>query len=242
MSAEPIGVLVVDDNHVVRMGLAMLLESFDGVTVLGEATNGQECVDAVERLSPDVVLLDVRMPGSFDGVVAAGMIADRTNVLMLTYSDDQLVVKGALDAGAKGYLVHGDATADDISSAIRTVAAGRTYLNGRAGDVLVNLINGTSTAAAAAKSDHVARDTWHLTTREREIVDLLADGRNNTAIAKELFISPSTLKNHITRIFDKLGVTTRSEAIVLWLKGADSQEQGQPERGPSSLLGHPRSS
>lgn len=88
MSVEPIEVLVVDDNHVVRMGLRMLLESLGDITVVGEATNGQECVDAVDRLSPDVVLLDVRMPGSFDGVVAAGMISDRTNVLMLTYSDD----------------------------------------------------------------------------------------------------------------------------------------------------------
>lgn len=129
MSVDPIGVLVVDDNHVVRMGLKLPLDSIDDINVLGEATNGQECVDAVEKLAPDVVLLDVRMPGSFDGVVTAGMIADRTNVLMLTYSDDQVVVRGALDAGAKGYLVHGDATLDDIASAIRTVAAGRTYLN-----------------------------------------------------------------------------------------------------------------
>lgn len=223
MSADPIGVLVVDDNHVVRMGLAMLLDSLADITVLGEATNGQECVDAVDKLSPDVVLLDVRMPGSFDGVVTAGMIADRTNVLMLTYSDDQTVVRGALDAGAKGYLVHGDATPDDISSAIRTVAAGRTHLNGRAGEVLVNLVNG-SAAPVAVESGTATRDSWKMTNREREIMELLADGRNNTAIAKELFISPSTLKNHITRIFDKLGVASRSEAIVLWLKGAESQE------------------
>lgn len=223
MSVDPIGVLVVDDNHVVRMGLKMLLDSIDDINVLGEATNGQECVDAVEKLAPDVVLLDVRMPGSFDGVVTAGMIADRTNVLMLTYSDDQLVVRGALDAGAKGYLVHGDATLDDIASAIRTVAAGRTHLNGRAGEVLVNLVTG-SAAPIVVETGTASRDSWNLTNREREIMKLLAAGRNNTAIAKELFISPSTLKNHITRIFDKLGVTSRSEAIVLWLKGADSQE------------------
>ena len=78
MSVDPIGVLVVDDNHVVRMGLKMLLDSIDDINVLGEATNGQECVDAVEKLAPDVVLLDVRMPVSFDGVVTAGMISDRT--------------------------------------------------------------------------------------------------------------------------------------------------------------------
>ncbi|MDQ3157976.1 MAG: response regulator transcription factor [Actinomycetota bacterium] len=214
---------MVDDNHVVRMGLTMLLDTLADITVLGEATNGQECVDAVDTLSPDVVLLDVRMPGSFDGVVTARMIADRTNVLMLTYSDDQTVVRGALDAGAKGYLVHGDATADDISSAIRTVAAGRTHLNGRAAEVLVNLVNG-SAPAAAVETPTASRDSWNMTNREREIMELLADGRNNTAIAKELFISPSTLKNHITRIFDKLGVASRSEAIVLWLKGAESQE------------------
>ena len=223
MSVDPIGVLVVDDNHVVRMGLKMLLDSIDDINVLGEATNGQECVDAVEKLAPDVVLLDVRMPGSFDGVVTAGMISDRTNVLMLTYSDDQVVIKGALDAGAKGYLVHGDATLDDIASAIRTVAAGRTHLNGRAGEVLVSLVTG-SVAAAGGETGPASRDSWNMTNREHEIMELLADGRNNTAIAKELFISPSTLKNHITRIFDKLGVTSRSEAIVLWLKGADSQE------------------
>lgn len=134
-----------------------------------------------------------------------------------------MVVKGALDAGAKGYLVHGDATADDISSAIRTVAAGRTHLSGRAGEVLVSLVNGTK-AAVGNVGTLVTRDSWHMTNREREIMELLADGRNNTAIAKALFISPSTLKNHITRIFDKLGVASRSEAIVLWLKGADSQK------------------
>ena len=220
----PIDVLIVDDNHVVRMGITMLLDGLDDIRVVGEASNGQECVDAVDTLKPDVVLLDVRMPGSFDGVVTAGKIADRTNVVMMTYSDDQAVIKGALEAGAKGYLVHGDATADDITSAIRTVASGRTYLNGRAGEVLVSMLSGVTDLSdnGVSGTDH---ESWGLTAREVEIMYLLAGGRNNTDIAKELFISPSTLKNHITRIFDKLGVRSRSEAIVLWLKGADSQDE-----------------
>ena len=218
MTADQISVIVVDDNHVVRMGLAMVLDAADDVTVVGEASSGQECVDAVEKLSPDVVLLDVRMPGSFDGVATAAKIADRTGVLMMTYSDDHAVVKGALDAGARGYLVHGDATPEEILAGIRSVAAGRTYLNGRAGDVMVEMVSG-----ASSPSNPVHQDTG-LTAREREIMDLVAQGLSNTAIAKQLFISPSTLKNHITRIFDKLAVSGRSEAIVLWLGGVRSQD------------------
>jgi DNA-binding NarL/FixJ family response regulator len=219
MTADQISVILVDDNHVVRMGLAMVLDAADDVTVIGEASSGQECVDAVEKLSPDVVLLDVRMPGSFDGVATAAKIADRTGVLMMTYSDDQAVVKGALDAGAKGYLVHGDAGPEDILAGIRSVASGRTYLNGRAGDVMVEMVSGASVGAAG-----LAPDDTGLTARESEIMDLVAKGLSNPAIAKQLYISPSTLKNHITRIFDKLAVSGRSEAIVLWLGGARSQD------------------
>lgn len=220
MNADPISVLIVDDNHVVRMGITMLLDGADGISVVGEAASGEECVAAVEQYKPDVVLLDVRMPGAFDGVAAAGKISGQTNVLMMTYSDDQLVVKGALDAGAKGYLIHGDASADDITSAVRTVAAGRTHLNGRAGEILVSMLNGAPDAAE--ESEGPANQSFELTVREVEIMTLVAAGRSNTDIAKELFISPSTLKNHITRIFDKLSVRSRSEAIVLWLKGAQS--------------------
>ena len=219
MTSDQITVVLVDDNHVVRMGLAMVLEGADDVTVVAEAASGQECIDAVDKLSPDVVLLDVRMPGSFDGVATAARIADRTGVLMMTYSDDHAVVKGALDAGARGYLVHGDAGPDDILAGIRSVASGRTYLNGRAGDVMVEMVSGAPVATARPVHD----DTG-LTTREREIMDLVAQGLSNPAIAKQLFISPSTLKNHITRIFDKLAVSGRSEAIVLWLGGVRSQD------------------
>lgn len=219
-SDEDIGVLVVDDNEVVRMGLSMLLDALPGIAVVGEAASGQGCVDAVEAMAPDVVLLDVRMPGSFDGVVAAGMIADRVKVLMMTYAEDQLVVRKALEAGARGYLIHGDATPDDIETAIRTVHAGKVYLTGRAGEVLVGML--PSVASESALRDAVpSPDGWGLTRREIEIMTLLAEGKSNSDIAGELVISPHTLKNHITRIFDKMGARTRAEAIVAWLAARD---------------------
>lgn len=117
-----------------------------------------------------------------------------------------------MEAGACGYLVHGDASPDDIETAIRTVSAGKVYLSGRAGEVLMGLMSQVAPAEAPA----VARD-WGLTPREVEIMHLMGAGKSNGDIAGELFITPNTLKNHITRIFNKMGVTKRAEAIVLWL-------------------------
>lgn len=221
MSTDEVTVLVVDDNHVVRMGLRMLIDAVDGLTVVGEADSGEGCVDQVAALSPDVVLLDVRMPGVIDGVEAAGRISGDTAVLMLTYADDAVVITTALAAGAKGYLVHGDASPDQIVDGIRSVAAGRTYLNGRAGEVVVGLL-GNVPASIDSASDHAPAVADLLTAREAEIMALIAQGMDNQAISGRLYISGSTLKNHITRIFDKLGVSNRAEAIVLWLKGAHS--------------------
>ena len=222
MSNGEIRVLVVDDNHVVRMGLTMLLDAEPDLCVVGEAGDGQSCVDAVAELRPDVVVLDVRMPGSFDGTVAAAQVSGTSKVLMLSYAEDRLVVQQALASGARGYLVHGDAAPEEIVTAVRTVHAGQLYFSSRAGDALVGLLPVPEPSPTAAPAATAERTGGHrgLTRREVEIMDLLATGRPNPQIARELYMSPSTLKNHITRIFDKLGVRTRAEAIVLWL---DSQ-------------------
>lgn len=236
-------VLIADDNAVVRMGLSTIFEMTEGIEVVGEAASGAEAVELAAALCPDVTLLDVRMPGSYDGVAAARELAPTTRVVMLTYSDDPDVVRAALTAGAAGFLVHGDSTPDEMIQAVRDAAEGRSVLSRRAGEVLVGLLtSGAGVDSAAVASDgslgrhgehdvlgpgvepqHVAAlagaapPDLGLTARETEIMDLVAQGLDNAEIAERLFISRHTLKNHITRIFVKLGVTGRAQAVATWL-------------------------
>jgi DNA-binding NarL/FixJ family response regulator len=205
---RPITVLVADDNAVVRMGIKAMLSQMEGIHVVGEAWDGDLAVELARKFNPDVTLLDVRMPRR-DGVSAAEDIATVSSVIMMTYSDSPDVVRAALRAGARGYLVHGAFEPDDVEAAIRGGARG------------IGTLSPAAVAALAQDAQPSQVRTDHdLSPREIEVMDLIARGRTNGQIARELFLSEKTVKNHINRIFAKLGVEGRAQAVSWWL-GAD---------------------
>lgn len=203
-----IRLLVCDDNAVVRGGLRALLDAQDDLQVVGEASTGREAIDETARLTPDVVLLDVRMP-VMDGVSAATALAARVPVLMLTYSDEAEIITAAIRAGARGYLVHGEFTTDELVGAVRDVHAGGSVVSSRATSVLFD--------ALRAAPSHQRRDSFDLTERECEVMELIVAGRSNREIADTLVVSYKTVKNHVNRIFTKLDVHSRTEAVAAWL-------------------------
>lgn len=215
-AAGSVRVLVADDHPIVRGGLIALLDTLDGVEVVGQAGTGREAVRAAVEHRPDVVVMDLRMP-DLDGVEATRLIRDRlpgVAVLVLTMFDEDVLVEGALAAGARGYLLKGAAGAE-IERAIRTVAAGDTVLSRSVAERVLGRVG-------AAPAVH----TLGLTPREREVLDLIARGLGNATIAARLHLSPKTVGNHISAIFTKLGVATRAEAIVR------ARETGLGQNGP----------
>jgi DNA-binding NarL/FixJ family response regulator len=200
-------IVLADDHPVVRGGLRALIETIEGLEVVGEAADGAEAVREVQLSRPDVVLMDVRMPG-VDGVEATRRIREavpETAVLMLTMYDDDATVFTAMQAGARGYLLKG-AEQDEIVGAIRAVVAGQAIFGpGVAARVLAHF-SAPPTAPDVSFPE--------LTDREREILDLLAKGQRTGAIAQELYLSPKTVSNHLTSIFAKLQVTDRASAII----------------------------
>ncbi|MGW0827442.1 response regulator [Streptomyces sp. NPDC002845] len=249
LPGPPLRVLVADDNPVVRAGLAALLGAHPDIEVVAGATNGEEAVRlAAERL-PDVVLLDVRMPGT-DGLAALPELARLAPVMMLTYSREPEVVAEALRRGAVGYLVHGEFTAPELITAVRDVREGKSTISSAVSPSPSPSASpsGSSSLGVSHKSSHdfselpshlqpvVAqsskarpeypaelhrrapnRMTFGLSSREVEVMDLIASGMNNRQIAAACFISEKTVKNHINRIFAKLHSSSRSEAIAHWL-------------------------
>jgi DNA-binding NarL/FixJ family response regulator len=219
-------VLLVDDNPVVRIGLRSLLELDDRMVVCGEAASGHEAVAVASRERPDVVLLDVRMPGS-GGLDVLPALTQLSRVLMLTYSDEPAVVSAALRGGATGYLVHGAFQSDELAMAIVDTAEGRPRLSPAAASVLLQGFNGHGPAAAAAvappeeaKEPTVVPEVVKrhaLSRREVEICRLLVAGLTNADIARRLYIEEKTVKNHLNRIFAKLGAANRAEAIATCL-------------------------
>jgi DNA-binding NarL/FixJ family response regulator len=199
-----IRVVLADDHVVVRRGLAVLLDTLTGITVVGEAGNGREALDRVAAEHPDVVVMDLRMP-EVDGVEATRAVVERfpsTAVLVLTMFSEDTLVAEAIRAGARGYLLK---TADqyEIERALHAVAAGQVIFSG---DVARGVLAGGDRPAPGVLGG--------LSPREREILDLLADGVNNATIAGALFLSKKTVANHLSAIFQKLGVSSRGEAIV----------------------------
>jgi DNA-binding NarL/FixJ family response regulator len=204
-----IRVLIADDHPVVRRGLTALLSTVEGFTVVGEAADGESAVRETQLMRPDVVLMDVRMP-DLDGVEATRRIRSAvpdTAVLMLTMYDDDATVFTAMQAGARGYLLKG-AEQDDIADAIRAVVRGQAIF----GPGIATRVLGYFSSPPVPEP---AADPFpELTDREREILELLAEGKRTAAIASALFLSPKTVSNNLTSIFAKLEVADRAEAII----------------------------
>jgi DNA-binding NarL/FixJ family response regulator len=216
-------ILLADDHPVVRGGLRALLDTIDGLEVVGEVGDGEAAVREVQLSRPDVILMDVRMP-VLDGVEATRRIraaVPETAVLMLTMYDDDATVFTAMRAGARGYLLKG-AEQDEIVGAVRAVVAGQAIFGpGVAARVLAHF---------SATPARVEVPFPELTDREREILDLLAAGSRTGAIAQQLFLSPKTVSNHLTSIFAKLQVADRAAAIIRAREGGLG-ESGRGEGG-----------
>ncbi|MET8942022.1 response regulator transcription factor [Streptomyces sp. NPDC004542] len=233
----PLRIVVADDNPVVRAGLTALLSGREDTTVVAEAANGREACDAARRHRPDVVLLDVRMP-EVDGLAALPHLVPLAPVIMLTYSHEPETVREAVRLGASGYLVHGEFTVAQLSTAVRDIRAGREHFTPTAAGALAatRLPRYHATAHTPVKLPAIpsqmgaqrlsqvqssvgqsTRSRFRLSTREAEIMDLIATGMNNQQIAATCFISEKTVKNHINRIFAKLHSTSRSQAAAKWL-------------------------
>lgn len=218
---RPLRLLVADDQDLVRSGFRLILSSYDGLSIVGEARDGEEAVELARRLVPDVVLMDIRMP-RMNGIEATRAITSDpaladVRVLILTTFDVDEYVYEALAAGAGGFLLK-DAEPDDIASAVRVVADGDALIQPSVMRRLVETF--VRTRPAAASAGFGARGAFSaLTEREREILVLVARGMTNDEIGGELFISPATVKTHLARIMAKLDAHDRAQLVVLAYEG-----------------------
>jgi DNA-binding NarL/FixJ family response regulator len=204
---DPITVLIADDHPVFRSGLRALLGTDPAIAVVGEATTGVEAIAVAARERPDVVLMDLNMP-ELDGVVATGQLVQArpdVAVLVLTMFDDDDSVFAAMRAGARGYLLKGSNQAD-IVRAVHAVAAGGAMFGPAVAQRVLEFF--------ARGSAHPAATFPQLSDREREVLNLLAQGDSNGRIASRLSISEKTVRNHVSNIFAKLAVADRAQAIV----------------------------
>jgi NarL family two-component system response regulator LiaR len=205
--SKPIRVMLVDDHAVVRSGLGAFMMAFDDLELVAEAGGGEEAVRLCEETKPDVVLMDLVMPG-MDGAAATKAIRDKCphiQVIALTSFKEEELVEGALRAGAIGYLLK-NVSADELADAIRAAHAGRPTLAPEAAQALIQ---------SARKPQMPGYD---LTERELEVLSLMVDGLSNPEIAERLVVSRSTVKFHVSNILSKLGVASRTEAVSMALK------------------------
>jgi DNA-binding NarL/FixJ family response regulator len=216
MPPEPIRVLIVDDHPVVRDGLRGMFERAEDIEVVGEAADGREAVDRALALAPDVVLMDLRMPGT-DGVSAIRELAARgtaAKVLVLTTYDTDSDVLPAIEAGASGYLLK-DASPAELQRAIRTAHEGGTVLAPSVASLLMDRVR------------RPAPSTGPLSERELEVLALIAKGRNNREAAAELFISEATVKTHLMHVYAKLEVNDRAAAVAAGYERGLLQPRGR---------------
>ena len=208
-----IKVLLVDDQALIRKGFTLVLEAESDLHVVGEAGDGFEAVRKVQELAPDVVLMDVRMPG-LDGIEATRRIttASRSKVLILTTFDVDDYAFDGLRNGASGFLLK-DVLPDALCGAIRAVADGDAVLTPRITREFVDRF-GAARSAVAAGPVRVPRELGSLTQREREVLDLVSSGLSNAEVAARLFLSEATVKTHITRMLSKLGLRDRVQAVI----------------------------
>ena len=207
---DMIKALIVDDSAIVRRGVRTLLELDGCIEIVGEAGDGDEGLRLARETAPDIVLLDVRMPKR-DGLSIVGELARGSRVLMLTFSDESRVVREAMAAGATGYLVHGTFDADSLAATVRSAAAGMAAQSGPALTAMMG------SATPAPLTAHEKGPQWGLSLRQAEVMELISQGRSNREIAKELFLTEKTVKNHINQIFTKLDASNRGQAIAAWL-------------------------
>ncbi len=201
---KPIRVMIVDDHAVVRSGLAAFFQAYDDLELAGEARTGEEAIHLCTQVQPDVILMDLIMPG-MDGAAATQAIRQRcpkTQVVALTSFKEETLVQNALRAGAIGYLLK-DVQADELAEAIRLAHAGQSTLAPEATQALIHATTQTP------------KPGYDLSEREREVLALMVKGLNNTEIAKRLIVSLSTVKHHVSSVLSKLGVTNRAEAVAL---------------------------
>jgi DNA-binding NarL/FixJ family response regulator len=207
---EPIRIALVDDQDIVRAGLARILSPADGFEVVAECSNGRQAVDELPALAPAVALMDVRMP-VLDGIAATAQLresAQATAVLVLTTFGEDEVLWGALEAGAAGFVLK-DSSAEDLIAAVRAVAAGAAWFDPA---VAPRILEHYRRRVAPAAREAARLEL--LTDREREVVRLMARGATNAEIAGTLYVAEATVKTHIGSIFGKLGVRDRAAAIV----------------------------
>ena len=201
---QPIRVLLVDDHTMVRRGLATFLMAFDDLELAGEAASGDVAIQLCAQVQPDVILMDIMMPG-MDGVAATRAIRQQfptVQVVALTSFKEEGMIQGVLQAGAIGYLLK-DVSAEELAQAIRAAHAGRATLSPEATQALVR---------AVSQPPVPGND---LTGREKEVLTLMVEGYSNTQIAEKLVVSPSTVKSHVSNVLSKLGVGSRTEAVAL---------------------------
>jgi DNA-binding NarL/FixJ family response regulator len=204
---ESIRVLIADDHTLFRSGLRALLNLFPDIQVVGEASTGEETVAKAMEFQPDIVLMDIQMPG-VNGIEATRQITHRcpkTGVIVVTMFEDDSSVFSAMRAGARGYILK-DAGEEEVLRAIRGVASGEAIFGPAIARRLVHFFS-----KPHGESDPIFPE---LTEREREILDLIARGETNAEIVQRLVLSPNTVRNHISNIFSKLQVADRAEAII----------------------------
>ncbi len=204
-----IKVLLVDDQNLVRQGVQALLELADDIEVIGEAKNGQEAVKLIPELLPDVVLLDMRMPG-MSGLDVLHELAKSNQlpptIILTTFDDEELILAG-VKAGAKGYLLK-DVPLEELVDSIKQVAAGKTIVRPQITEKFMRNIEGLKTDFMSLERPDP------LTNRETEILRLMAGGYSNKEIANSIFVAEGTVKNHVSNILSKLGVRDRTRAVL----------------------------
>ena len=203
---EPIKILIVDDHPIMRQGLATVLEQESDLSVVGQAANGLEGVERARVLSPDIILMDLQMP-EMDGVEAINLVCAEEQeigiIVLTTYDTDEHIFRG-VKAGARGYLLK-DSPPEEVVKAIRTVYRGESLIEPRVTSMLLDRLGQLSRGPAPEST---------LSGREIEVLEVMATGAANKQIASELNIGQSTVKTHIVRIFNKLGVNGRTEAVA----------------------------
>jgi DNA-binding NarL/FixJ family response regulator len=219
---DPIRVVLCDDHMIVREGLKRLIETTEDIVVAGEVASGEEAIEAVGTIHPNVVLMDIRLPG-IDGVSATAAIRERyptTRILALsTFVDDDLIF-GALRAGAHGYLAK-DVEPERLFDAIRSVAAGKSIISDEVVNRLVHrIVTGQPLDARPAGSS-----LERLTAQERVVLRLVAEGLTNQEIADSLCLSVKTVKSHLSNMFAKLDVHNRAQAVAAYLRWRDPRSE-----------------